>query len=90
MNFENLSKLYHSSFNEFEKEFTKLIISNLHLGENHIINIINELSKHIYKYDLFNNGEQGYLYCIYNEVYNYYGRNTYKLGISKDIKKNYY
>ncbi len=33
----------------------------------------------------FNN--EGYIYCIYNEVYKMYGENVYKLGCSKNAKK---
>jgi len=29
---------------------------------------------------------EGKLYCLYNEVYKFYGENVYKLGNSKDIK----
>ena len=28
----------------------------------------------------------GYLYCIYNEMYEYYGKHVYKLGETKDFK----
>lgn len=91
MNIENLTELYYTSKDEFEKEFIRLIKCELHLEGNHITEIIDELCKHIYKYDLFH-GEEGYLYCIYNEMYGYYGKNIYNIGITNDIKnllKNY-
>lgn len=31
-------------------------------------------------------GEPGYIYCLHNEVYNYYGPNYYKLGECGDLK----
>jgi len=31
--------------------------------------------------------QKGYLYCLYNEMFNFYGKNVYKLGETNNIKK---
>ncbi len=31
--------------------------------------------------------KEGYIYCLYNEVYNYYGDNVYKIGETNNIEK---
>ena len=31
--------------------------------------------------------KKGYIYCLYNEMFNFYGKNVYKLGETNNIKK---
>src|SRR5438876_6894136 len=85
MNNNELAKLYNTSYDNFEVNFIKLIKEN---SKNIIFinEIIDDLSKEIYKYNI-KNGGKGYIYCLYNEVYKYYGENVYKLGMSNDVQK---
>ena len=36
---------------------------------------------------IYSREKEGYLYCLHNEMYNYYGKNIYKLGCTKNITK---
>lgn len=58
-------------------------IKNLIQNESKIYEIIKKaIIVEIYKkYTTY-----GYLYCMHNDMYNYYGKNVYKLGCAKNIK----
>lgn len=85
MNIGVLTRLYHSSYDDFKANFIRFIEKNIgHISK--IYDILEELAKNIYK-DKLDNGEKGYIYCLYNEVFEHYGKNVYKLGMSNNVKK---
>lgn len=45
-----------------------------------IESVKNTIIEYIYKYN-----EKGYLYCLYDEVFQHYGENVYKLGCAKNL-----
>ncbi|ARF12627.1 hypothetical protein Klosneuvirus_10_6 [Klosneuvirus KNV1] len=51
------------------------------------INTINQLFDILLVHLLEQTNEQGYLYCLYNEMFNYYGPNVYKIGCTVDYDK---
>ena len=59
------------------------IIQNFINEEHNILDIINKnIIKEIYK-----NMSEGYIYCLYNSMFDLYGKNIYKLGCTNNIKK---
>ena len=58
------------------------VISSNNMDNTNII--IDEMVDKIYN-ERYNN--EGYIYCIYNEIYQYCGENVYKFGMSKDVKQ---
>ena len=45
------------------------------------------LIDNLFKEYVLSNNQTGYLYCIHNKVYEYYGKNVHKLGRSKNVEK---
>ena len=66
---------------EFSEEQLKEI-SNLENNNNLIDAVYNKLVEMIYSDET---AVYGYIYCIYNELFMFYGENVYKLGCTKDI-----
>ena len=59
------------------------IVQNFISEEYNILDIINKnIIKEIYK-----NMNEGYIYCLYNSMFDSYGKNIYKLGCTNNIKK---
>lgn len=48
-----------------------------------IIIVDNDIISEFHKYIQYNKST-GFLYCIHNEMFDYYGKNVFKLGMSKD------
>lgn len=53
---------------------------------NEISDLINNLTHSLYELH-FKHGVKGHVYCLYNEVYEHYGSNVYKLGKSQDVNQ---
>ena len=86
-------------YNIFIKNKDQLKFKLIHLLENIIKSktynsqnqIIDDIMFHFKEKILddlkIENGKSGYLYCLWNEVYKYYGDNVYKLGMTNNLKK---
>ena len=70
-----------SDYREYPHKFIKQL-SKIKLTDE----IYDDILKKLYNYD-FNNGTNGYVYCVHNKMYNAYGDNIYKLGMAQDIEK---
>lgn len=62
------------SFNYANKIFSEL--------DNLQENIKIEIAKHL----IYNDQQDGYIYCIHNDMYKYYGENVYKLGKTENMQ----
>lgn len=81
----DLAKLYRTD----SEKFYQTMYATIDKLIDHPIKVngyIDKLANDIYEYDI-NNGKKGYIYCLYNEVYQHYGKDVYKLGMTKNIKK---
>ena len=83
--FIELTTIYLINPIKFELDFIEIIQNNIN-NKNKIDEILENLAKEIYKYNL-KNGDKGYIYCLYNVVFKYYGEDVYKLGKSNDVIK---
>ena len=72
-----------------------ILYSNFHSNKNEIKKILNE-SKEELNYDdiakniylkLLDKDDKGIIYCLHNKMYEMYGENVYKLGMTSNIKK---
>ena len=80
--FTNIAKLFRTDTDDFITEISKWST----IDKKEINSYIDNLYKHIYDYDL-KNGVEGQLYCIHNEMYDYYGKDVYKLGMTFNMSK---
>lgn len=92
---KELSNIYNTYVNneiDFEKKLPKLvkdlINSKIYKSKKEIINDIAEYFSKNIEHDT----KPGYLYCLSNETYEYYGTDIYKLGRTCNLKnrKNSY
>jgi hypothetical protein len=74
-------------YNADNKQFYQLLSVNIkHMTDDKLENYVDRLSVLIYK-NKFNEGKTGTIYCLYNNVYQFYGDYVYKLGCTNDIDK---
>src|SRR3989337_423313 len=84
MDIQKLANYYNTNIDEFQSN----IKQNWHLLKTNQINgFIDSLTKEVYEYNMFNTDEKdkGHLYCLHNEMFDYYGKNVYKLGTSNNV-----
>lgn len=89
--YSTLQKLFNSNKIEFNRNI-KIIINNIYEQNNtydknaFILLCVNDFVEYMVNGQYINDNE-GYLYCLYNEVFVHYGNDVYKLGMSKNIQK---
>ena len=85
MEFADIVGFYFSDPHFFKKRFVH-IITYYDKKNADLDLVLEEFSKDIFEYELFNIKQIGYLSCLSNEMYEDYGPDFYKLGMTK--KKN--
>ena len=86
MEFADIVGFYFSDPDFFKKIFVNTI--TYYDNANADLDVaLNQFIKNIFEYELFKVKQTGYLYCLSNEMFEIYGADVYKLGMTNNMKK---
>jgi len=80
---EKLVELYKTDKQLLKVELNKQM-KDISPDEMDAIDFIDRLTDLIYK-SMLSYGKKGHIYCLHNEIFNFYGPNVYKLGLTCDL-----